>query len=232
MAVRGHRAPVRTVSHVRHRTVTFNHVRPYHGVFVYGPRPTTHVYYESAPANGQVKVRKEHLPTRFVERANTFAIGAKGGSLWSGYFDANAYADIGVGLNGRYRPAESVGLDLSVMHHDQTWSPNSERSQTQFQGSVELFAYPWTRVSPYVLGGLTYTTRDIEDEIFQGGGLNTVDTSQSLFGPHAGLGVEFALGKSVALDIEARYTGYLNRQATDASLPGALSTTAGLMFHF
>ncbi len=234
----GHRGPTRVVvgharPHVTH--VRYTHVRPYHGVFVYGPPPVTHNHYHSRPAmapNGQVKVKKSDLPQRFVDRDNSFAIGLKGGSMWSGYFDANAYADAGVGINARYRPDEAIGLDVAIQHHDQTWSPNSERSQTMMSGSVELFAYPWTRVSPYVIGGLTYTSRDIEDEIFQTDRVNLIETGQPLIGPHAGLGVEFALGKTVALDLEARYTGYLNRKPTDASLPGALTTTAGLMFHF
>lgn len=217
------------------RYVHYSYVRPYHGVFVYGPPPVTHNHYHSSGVQtqgGQVKVEKSDLPQRFVDRDNSFAVGLKGGSIWSGYFDAHGYADAGVGLNARYRPAESVGLDLSIQHHDQTWAQSSERSQTMMSGSVELFAYPWTRVSPYVIGGLTYTTRDIEDEIFQSDRVNLVSTGQPLVGPHAGLGIEFALGKTVALDLEARYTGYLNRKASDASLPGALTTTAGLMFHF
>jgi len=228
-------------SHVRvagggHRHVRYSYVRPYHGVFVYGPPPATHNHYHGNPQvqtrNGQVKVAKSDLPERFVDRDNTLAVGLKGGSLWSGYVGANAYADAGLGLNARYRPDEAVGLDLAIQHHDQTWNPGSERSQTMMSGSVELFAYPWTRVSPYAIGGLTYTTRNIEDEIFQFDGINNIETRQPLVGPHVGLGVEFALGKSVALDLEARYTGYLNRDISDASLPGALTTTAGLMFHF
>jgi opacity protein-like surface antigen len=229
------RSPNVHVRHGGHRHIRYTHVRPYHGVFVYGPPPQTHNHYHSRgtqTSGGQVKVKKSDLPQRFVDRENTLAVGLKGGSLWSGYFDANAYADSGLGLNVRYRPDEAVGLDVAIQHHDQTWNMVSERSQTMMSGSVELFAYPWTRVSPYALGGLTYTTRDIEDEIFQSEQINLVQTRQPLIGPHVGLGIEFALGKTVALDLEARYTGYLNRKPTDASMPGALTTTAGLMFHF
>lgn len=220
---------VRTVP-TRVRTITYTHVRPYHGVFVYGPRPVTHVQY--VDAGGPVEVRQADLPKRELDRENSLAIGLKGGSLWSGYVGAHGYADIGAGLSARYRPDEAVGLELAILHADQTWSTASERSQTQFAGSVELFAWPWTRVSPYVLGGLTYTARDIHDEIYSYEGLASVETGAPLFGPHAGVGVELALGRTVALDLEARYVGYLNRQATDASYPGALTTTAGVVVHF
>jgi len=53
-----------------------------------------------------------------------------------------------------------------------------------------------------------------------------------LVGAHAGLGLELALGKSLALDFEGRYIGYLNKSPMDASSPGAWTTSAGLVAHF
>ena len=225
----GHRAPVH---HGGHSRVRIHHARPYHGVFVDGPRPVVHNHYQNGGSTKTVVVKEKDLPTRAIDRSNTFAIGLKGGSLYSGYQGATGYADVGMGLTGRYRPAESVGLELSLSHFDQTWTRQSERSQTVGSASVELFAYPWTRVSPYAIGGLTMNNRSIADEIYQYDGVNKIETGQSLIGAHAGLGIEFALGKTFALDLEGRYIGYLNKLPTDASNAGAWTTSVGLVAHF
>jgi opacity protein-like surface antigen len=220
--------------HVRPRTstrvVTYTHVRPYHGVFVYGPRPTTHVHY--ATSSGPAQVPQRHLPERQLDRANSLALGLKMGSLTSGYVNGGAYSDLGLGLAGRYRPAESVGLQMDLVHHAQSYTLDTERSQTLAAGSVQLFAFPWTRVSPYAVGGVTYDARNLNDHIGSDGTSATVIANDSLWGLHGGLGLELALGDSVALDLEGRYIGYLDKSPTDPSAPGALQLTGGLMFHF
>ncbi len=229
---RGH-APRTTVVHTggrRHHT-HYTHVRPYHGVFVYGPRPTTHTHYHGGGGGG-VNVKNRDLPSRDLDREGSLAVGIKAGSLMSGYFDGPAYSDVGLGVAGRYRPAEAVGLELGLQHHSQTFTSETERSQTQVNGSVELFAFPWTRVSPYLIGGVTYNARNIQDEIWQGDALSVVEQHDSLWGLHGGVGLELALGQSLAIDLEGKYIGYLDREPTDASLPGALQLNAGLMVHF
>ena len=172
------------------------------------------------------------MPERAVDRTNSVAVGLKMGSLTSGYADGPVYSDLGLGLAGRYRPAESVGLQLDLSHHSQSWSTESERSQTMAAGNVQLFAFPWTRVSPYVLGGVTYDARNLHDDIATGNGSATVIANDALWGLHAGLGLELALGQNLALDFEGRYIGYLDKSPTDPSLPGALQLTGGLMVHF
>jgi opacity protein-like surface antigen len=232
-----HRTTTRVVHTPTYRTVQYRHVRPYHGIFVYGPRPTYHQhYYHEAPREqGQVVVQEKHLPTRKVDRANTLAVGLRTGSYFSGYQGANTYGDFGLGATVRYRPAEAVGLELALQRHDQQYTSDNERSHTMAQASVELFAAPWSRVSPYVLAGVTYTGRNIEDDIFDRGTAEviTVESKAPLYGLHAGAGVEFAIGKSVALDLEARYVGYVNGTGDDdPSMPGAITTTAGFLVHF
>ncbi len=212
------------------RVVTYQHVRPYHGVFVYGPRPSTHVHYTSSSGSAQVPQR--HMPSRELDRANSLALGLKMGSLTSGYYEGGAYSDLGLGLAGRYRPAESVGLQLDVVHHAQSYTLDTERAQTVAAGSVQLFAFPWTRVSPYAIGGVTYDARNLNDAIGSDGTSATVIANDSLWGLHGGLGLELALGDSVALDLEGRYIGYLDKAANDPSAPGALQLTGGVMFHF
>lgn len=215
-AVRPHHV---VVAHPPHHT--YRYVRPYHGVLVYGPRPVTHVHYVNSP--GPVVVREADLPPRAVDRADTFALGLKGGSLISGTNDGAVYGDAGLGIAGRYRPSEGVGLELGVTHHASGF--DAFRAQTQVAGSLELFAYPWTRVSPYVLGGVTFNRETLADDL----GLAAVADGQT--GLHAGLGLEFALGRTAALDLEGRYIGWLTDSAVNDA-PGAFQTTAGLVFHF
>ena len=39
---------------------------------------------------------------------------------------------------------------MALAQHSQTWAADTERAQTLVQGSVELFAFPWGRIQPYV----------------------------------------------------------------------------------
>ena len=202
--------------------------RWYHGVFVYGPRPVYHTrYVGSAPRTAPVQA---HLPDRAVDRNASFAIGLRGGSYLSDSSVGPLYSDASLGLTARYRPVESFGLEAAVSHADQSWSDDSLRSQTLVQGSAMLFAAPWSRVSPYVLGGLTYNDRGtmvdyaVDQEVSD-------DQVRDLFGLHAGAGLEIAIGPSVALDLEGRYVHYLNT-SEDPAGPGAIQGNVGLLFHF
>lgn len=202
--------------------VTYRYVRPYHGVVVYGPRPVTHVHYVHGPP-GPVQVAVTDLPTRAVDRNQSFAIGLKGGSLISGSNNGYVYGDPGLGLVARYRPAETIGLELGVTHH--ATGLQASRAQTQVAPSVELFAYPWTRVSPYLIGGVTFNRQVVTDNL----GLSVLADGQT--GLHAGLGLELAMGRTAALDLEGRYIGWVSESLVNDA-PGALQATAGLMFHF
>ena len=220
--------PVRGYSHRHYR---YHHVRPYHGVFVYGPPPVHHHRYARSR---NVVVEEAHLPSRTLDRSGSVAVGIQGGSIFSGYEDASGYADAGLGLGVRYRPAEAIGLEASVTHYNQTFNPQSERLQTVGQVSAELFAFPWTRVSPYAIGGLTFNARQFDDDRLNdfSGNVDNYRTADLQWGPHAGLGIEFALGHSVAIDLEARYTGFVTGRDDDPTLGGAFQTTAGLKAHF
>lgn len=197
---------------------------PQRSVVVVEPRPRVH--YVERPA--VVTPAPAPAPPDLLERADTWALGLRAGSLWSGYTDGAAYADMGLGLSVRYRPEAAVGLEAALEHHDQTFALGSERQQTLLSGSVELFGLPTSRVSPYALIGATYNARAISDDLAD----ELVEEDDGLWGPHAGAGIEFGIGDRVALDLEARFVGYLNRDRRDASLPGAVTTTAGLVVHF
>lgn len=201
-------------------------IRPYSGVFVYGPRPAYHRTYAASPQD-QVVVQERHLPNRKIDRDNSFAIGLKAGSYMGAYSGANAFSDVGVGLSARYRPMESFGLKV-----DGQRSVDAERVHTTGSASVELFAFPWSRVSPYVLAGGTWTNRSINDQIWRDDAVQTVASNSPLYGAHAGAGIEIALGKKIAIDLEARYIGYVSPLGDDPTLPGAISTSAGVLYHF
>ncbi|MCA9571953.1 MAG: outer membrane beta-barrel protein, partial [Myxococcales bacterium] len=177
--------------------------------------------------DGQVAVQEKHLPDRKVDRANSLAVGLKAGSYFGAYAGANAFGDVGLGLSARYRPTESFGLEVAAQRH-----PDEERVHSTASASAELFAFPWSRVSPYVLAGATYTDRSVNDTIWLDGAVQTLTASNPLYGPHAGAGIEVAIGKRLAVDLEARYIHYVNPVAGDPTLPGALTTSAGAVWHF
>lgn len=212
---------------VRSQTVVVRRVHPWHGVFVYGPRPVHHQYYGRV---AQPEVEEEHLPDRKVDRQGSFALGIKSGSYLSAYEGGSSYGDFGLGVVGRWRPEEALGLELAVTHHNETWNTSTERSQTLGQASAMLFANPWGRVQPYVLAGLSANARGLNDAVGTNDGGYLVQTSDLLWGPHAGAGIEFAFGERAALDLEARYVGWMNDR--EASLPGGLQTSANVVMHF
>lgn len=200
---------------VVHRPVVVRRVSPVSGVFVYGPYPRYHTAYRGAPG----PVAQAHMPVRQVDRNNSLALGLKAGSLLSGTESGQYYTDPGLGLMLRYRPVETVGLQADLMHHAASLDTGVRRN-SQAAASLQLFAYPWTRVSPYVLGGVTWTGRNVPE----GDGVR----NDLLTGLHGGLGLHLGIGQRVGLELEGRYVGYLGRDGV--SPLGALQGTAGLSF--
>jgi hypothetical protein len=195
------------------------------GVFIYNPPPARHRVVVVDSAGQRVKNAE---PTRAVDRNRSLSLGMRGGTYASGYERAGGYGDLGLGLALRYRPVEAVGLELSWMHHSDSFDEHSQRDQDPISASVQLFAFPWTRVSPYALVGLTVTPRSVEDSL----GAYEYQAFDALAGPHAGLGLEFAVGEKASLNFEGRVVSYIDRQEDDIALPGAVQGTMGLNFYF
>lgn len=193
----------------------------YHGVFVYGPS-------DAGDGGGQSRGQAKG-PQREVSRDGEWSIGLRGASYLSGFEDGSTYGDAGLGVALRYRPIESLGFEAAWTYHDAAWSGAATRIQQPLQVSAELFAFPWSRVSPYVLGGITMTDRNIAEPAVFG---KTFETEQDLWGPHGGLGIEFGLGKSASLNFDARFIGYVNKPTNDPSRTGALQANMGLNFYF
>jgi len=249
----GHHAPAVTRAVARHRAATrgyashhaawVSHRTPYHwygawrpghphywyhGVFVYGP-PVVYVDGGGRGSAGGGGGGRSAEPKRSVNREGKFSLGVSGGSYLSGFHDGTGYGDAGLGLNVAYRPIEALAFQLSWTYHDASWTEGSARVQQPLQLSAQLFAFPWSRVSPYVLAGVTTTDRNL-DQPFPAG--PDLETDQPLWGPHAGVGIEFAIGKSVALDFDARFIGYVNKPVEDPSDAGAIQANMGLNFYF
>jgi len=184
--------------------------------------------------SGQKAGRADTKPTRAVDRRGDFGIGMSAGSYMSGYDGGGGYGDMGLGLTARFRPVESVGLEVAYSHSSQSWDDGTERINNPLQASVNLYAFPWTRVSPYATVGLTWNNRQINDTYYDEstGEFNVAQISDTQFGPHAGLGMEFALGDSAALNFEGRYVNYLDREEGDLSSGDAVQGTMGLSFYF
>jgi len=193
------------------------------GVFMYNPPPTRHrvQVVEKNPITGSSTRSK--LPSRDVNRAGSFAVGIKGGTLVEQEAVVNKLTgDTGYGIVARYRPVEAIGFEGSWMRHEDASSGTLVRDPLSV--SAQLFAFPWTRLSPYVGGGVTFD-----------GPASRADAPESgrRMMPHAGLGVELALGRSLAIDIEGRYLSQMQTLSDDPlSEGGALQATAGLLFHF
>ena len=202
-------------------------VRWYHGVFVYGPPVVHHHYYtDSTPEDVP---EQAEAPKRTVDRSHTFAVGIRGGSYLSSYSNGASYGDAGLGLALRYRPVEALGFEAQWTYHDQSWSRGSERVQQPFSLSAELFAMPWSRFNPYVLAGVTYTGRNINDPQGRSG---TVETEQALWGPHGGIGLELGVGDRASVNFDLRGIGYVNKPDNDISRPGAVQANMGVNFYF
>lgn len=193
------------------------------GVFTYNPPPKRHQVQvvEKNPITGASSCSK--LPSRDVNRAGSFAIGVKGGTLVEQEAAASRLTgDTGYGIVARYRPVEAIGFEGSWMRHEDASSGALVRDPLSV--SAQLFAFPWTRVSPYIGGGVTFD-----------GPASRADAPDSgrRMTPHAGLGVELALGRSLAIDIEGRYLSQMQALSDDPLKEGgAVQATAGLLFHF
>jgi hypothetical protein len=200
-----------------------------HGVFIYSP-PPAHVM-----AGGQVVDAGTSDDLRAVNRNGDFGIGVTAGSLMSTYRGGyGSYGDFGMGLTLTWRPTEVVGFEGAWSYATDSWDDqvSPERQSEVLAGSMKLYAMPWTRVAPYLSVGVTATQREFQDTYSDGFSTQTETANDTLIGPHIGLGVELAVGKSAAFDFEGRAIGYMNKLPDDPSAPFAFQTTGGLKLYF
>ena len=196
------------------------------GVFVYAAPPPP---VAGRPARTQAKATP---PARDLDRSNSLSIGLRSGSFMSSYDGGASYGDFGVGVTARYRANEALGLEASYGYFSDTFTESTERVSQPISASVELFAFPWTKVSPYVLGGVTWTARSYEDSFTTLSGVEEFSAKDVQFGPHGGVGLELAVGESASINFEGRYTHFVTQNDDDSSAPGALQGLVGLNLYF
>ncbi|MEM6929606.1 MAG: hypothetical protein AAF602_21880 [Myxococcota bacterium] len=192
--------------------------------------PPRRVVTRPAPVRRQpdVVVRRPRRGPRY-NRENTLALGFTGGSWLSGNSDAGVFADGGIGGFARLRPRGPLAAQLDLGHYfGVTRRPllQQARQQTQVGASMMWFVAPQSPITPYVLGGGSFTHVSVQDQTF----INEFPDRSNLFGLQAGGGLEIALGRSAILDFEARYTGYLGRASNDPL--GTVTATVGIGTHF
>jgi opacity protein-like surface antigen len=171
------------------------------------------------------------MPRRAIDRKGAFSVGLTTGSYASGYDLGGDFSDFGLGVNARFRPVEGLGFEVAYSVHDETFDAETQRTTTMLQPSVQVFAAPWSRVSPYASVGVTFTERSHDDTWSDGFDEYRSKFENSSFGPHAGVGLEIALGQNAAIDFEARAIGYLDNQE-GGTIPGAVQTTFGAQWYF
>lgn len=186
------------------------------------PPPPRRVVVTESPAH-------RSRPANFVDRAGQFSLGLAGGSYVSGYESGSSYGDFGLGLVGRYRATPALGFEAAWSHYR---DGAGERATSPLSLSFEAFGYPTSRVNPYFLAGVTFTGRHIEDTFCEGEDFTTLTTDDTLFGPHAGLGLEIAVGKNATIDLEGRVTSYLDVGPEDPTVPASLQGKVGFNFYF
>lgn len=198
------------------------------GVFLYSPPTHPHRVTVVETGGGTQTVEKNaDKPLRAVDRSGSFAIGLRGGAYAGRGLDGERHADNGLGVAARYRLVEALGVEVSWARHRDTWEDASSRSTQPLAVSGQLFAFPWSRVSPYLSAGYTWTHRSSALQ----------DAGDRVKGPHAGLGLELAIGDSAAIGLEGRYAHYgqlenLGSIGQTYQRAGALQGTLGMNFYF
>lgn len=207
---------------------------PHHGprwfgstkVFVYAPPSPTKtvvVHGRSAPAAPSVAVEPEaeaKPSLRAVDRSGQVMLGVRAAAVAS---DLDTPV-LGLGLGLGFRPVESVGLEIAGTVHG-GGPEDGIGTEVPIQVSANLYAFSWTRVSPYLTGGWAWNVRDVHEA-------ESALRRQTLHGPHAGLGLELALGQGAAFHIEGTATGYLDPAGQVVIGAGALQATGGLNLYF
>lgn len=111
------------------------------------------------------------------------------------------------GVQARFGLGNAVGLEGSIDYRKNDYAGDTEVIVYPVQASLLVYLAPEAPVSPYILGGggWYHTRINIGDDFH--------DTSYR-FGPHAGGGLEIALGPSLSLDGSYRYV-WLKSIATE-----------------
>jgi hypothetical protein len=113
----------------------------------------------------------------------------------------------GVGVSFRYRPVPHFAFDVGLdFLGGRDWN-GFRRSETALLLSGIIFVNPYSPVQFYLLGGFGFSGADVNyrgTQALPGGGMMTIDEQRgySYFGAHFGPGLEFRVGRRVALNLD------------------------------
>jgi len=158
-----------------------------------------------------------------LDRDMSLAVGVKGGTA---HEVEGQGADPGLGLVLRVRPVAAFGLEGAVTRYRGDFSALQSETATAWQASGQLFAFSWSHLSPYATLGYTSTT--VMDP-----GTNALDdpaTMEQRKGPHAGIGLEIALGQRFAIDLDGRAIAYLGAQSDSGPRIGRAASIGALWY--
>ncbi len=102
----------------------------------------------------------------------------------------------GVGFGLRYKPIPAFGLEAGVDYLGGRDYNGFKRDEAAFTLNALVFLNPRSRAQVYLVGGVGWSTAHVTDDLS-----NTYD--YSYFGGQGGLGIEFRVGRHVALNFDA-----------------------------
>jgi Outer membrane protein beta-barrel domain len=171
-----------------------------------------------------------------------------------GFGGGSGMAGLGAGL--RYKPSRQFGIEGSLAIYGGADYYGRARAEAAAMVNGLVFLNPQSRTQFYLLGGLGLSAASISqgfDELYYSGGYNynrgyrgrSTSSSFSYFGGQLGVGIEFRLGRHVALNFDVRA---FVRTRTDArsqgdyefvspsgqatNVSGGALSTAGLTIYF
>jgi opacity protein-like surface antigen len=202
------------------------------GVFFYSPPVKKKRVQE--PARVRPQSKKYQAPSKTIDRGGMWRLGARTGNYMSAYQNGGAYSDFGLGASLGYRLFEPLGLEISYGQYVQNLEDpaSSDRIASSLQAGAQLFLFPWTRVSPYLTGGIARTSVDINDRYSASGETVQLQHQESLSGPMGGVGIELSPSQHFSIQVEGRYIQYQNIAENSPILPSVLQGTAGLNIYF
>jgi len=150
-----------------------------------------------------------------------------GGMFW------NHLAMGGGALAFRLRPVPWLGVDLGVGGYHGVNYDKGERTEVNFTASFFYFVNPRDALQLYFVAAADFTVAEVDTSVRFPPEVIFIDytTERSAYvGGQLGLGVEWRLGRHVALNTDLR--GFLRRRTTDTATPDFVNQESGATANF
>jgi opacity protein-like surface antigen len=108
----------------------------------------------------------------------------------------------GIGISLRYRPIPHFAFDAGLDVLGGTDWAGHERHETALLLSGMVFFNPRSQVQFYSIGGIGFSGARVEIPVANATSESEVDERYSYFGAHLGLGLEFRVGRKIALNVD------------------------------